>query len=100
MNIFCKRVFRILFLGWLIWGSLFCSIQLIKDQIPGTMRLYEEDAVSVLSGTQKKLSPQQLHLDFAGNIEFLRKTGNTYQAVCQLFGIIPLTTMEVEVVSK
>ena len=95
-----KRVFGILFLGWLIWGSLFSSVQLIKEQIPGTIRLYEEEAVSVLSGTQKKLSPQQLHLDFAGNIEFRRKTGGTYQAVCQLFGIIPLTTMEVEVISK
>ena len=95
-----KRVFGILFFGWLIWGSLFSSVQLIKAQIPETMRLYEEEAVSVLSGTQKKLTPQQLHLDFAGNIEFRRKTGGTYQAVCQLFGIIPLTTMEVEVVSK
>ena len=100
MNRYCKRVFGSLFLCWLIWGSLFSSVQLIKAQIPGTMRLYEEDAVSVLSGTQKKLTPQQLHLDFAGNIEFHQKNGSTYQAVCQLFGIIPLTTMEVEVVSK
>ena len=100
MNRYCKRVFGSLFLCWLIWSSLFGSVQFLKNQIPGTMRLYEEDAVSVLSGTQKKLAPQQLHLDFAGNIEFHQKSGRTYQAVCQLFGIIPLTTMEVEVVSK
>ena len=40
-----KRVFGILFLGWLIWGSLFSCVQLIKEQIPGTIRLYEEEVL-------------------------------------------------------
>ena len=92
----CKRL---LFL-WMIWGSLFSGCEMIKMQIPMKMRIYEEDAVSVLSGNQKKLTPQELNLDFAGDIRINQRDGGTYEAVCQLFGIIPLTTMEVEVISK
>lgn len=64
------------------------------------MRLYGEEAVSVLSGTQKKLSPKELHLDFAGNIELTKVDEKNYTAACKLFGVIPVKKMEVEIVSR
>lgn len=95
-----KKIWKQLLLLWAIWGSLFSGYETIKMQIPMKMRIYEEDAVSVLAGNQKKLTPQELNLDFAGDIRINQRAEGTYEAVCQLFGIIPLSTMEIEVVSK
>lgn len=92
----CKRLFFI----WILWSSLLTGYELIKMRIPVTMRLYEEEAVTVLSGSQKKLSPEQLHLDFAGDIEITEIADGSYEADCNLFGIIPIKKMEVEVVSR
>lgn len=74
--------------------------EVIRLQIPYIMHLYEEDAVAVLSGNGKKLSPEELHLDFAGDIEIARTAEGKYEAVCNLFGVIPLKTMEVKVIHK
>lgn len=92
----CKRLFLI----WILWGSLLTGYELIKMRIPVTMRLYEEEAVTVLSGSQKKLSPEELHLDFAGDIEIFETADGSYEADCHLFGVIPIKKMEVEVVSR
>ncbi len=92
----CKR----LFLVWILWASLLTGYELIKMRIPMTMRLYEEEAVTVLSGSQKKLNPEKLHLDFAGDIEISETADGNYEADCQLFGVIPIKKMEVEVVSR
>ncbi len=92
----CKRLFLI----WILWGSLLTGYELIKMQIPMTMHLYEEEAVTVLSGSQKKLSPEELHLDFAGDIEISETADGSYEADCHLFGVIPIKKMEVEVVSR
>lgn len=92
----CKRLFFI----WILWSSLFTGYEMIKRQIPETVRLYEEEAVTVLSGNQKKLNPEQLHLDFAGDIEITEAADGSYEADCNLFGIIPVKKMEVEVVSR
>ena len=66
-----KKVCKRLLLLWMIWGSLFSGCEMIKMQIPMKMRIYEEDAVSVLSGNQKKLTPQELNLDFTGDIQLI-----------------------------
>jgi len=92
----CKR----LFLLWILWGSLLTGYELIRMRIPVTMRLYEEEAVTVLSGNQKKLSPEELHLDFAGDIKITETADGSYEADCNLFGVIPIRKMEVEVVSR
>ena len=92
----CKRLFII----WILWGSLLTGYELIKMRIPMTMRIYEEEAVTVLSGSQKKLSPEELHLDFAGDIEISETADGIYEADCHLFGVIPIKKMEVEVVSR
>ena len=92
----CKRLIFV----WILWSSLLTGYEVIRLQIPYIMHLYEEDAVAVLSGNGKKLSPQELHLDFAGDIEIAQTAEGKYEAVCNLFGVIPLRTMEVEVISK
>ncbi len=95
-----RKVCKGLIITWILWSSLLTGYELIRLQIPMTMHLYEEDAVTVLSGSGKKLSPKDLHLDFAGDIEIARTEEGSYKAVCNLFGVIPLKTMEVEVISK
>ena len=90
---------RLLFV-WMIWSILLTVYELIQLNIPVKMRLYEEEAVAVLSGSQKKISPEELHLDFAGDVEVTTSEDGTYQAACNLFGVIPLKTVEIEVVSK
>lgn len=92
----CKRLFFV----WVFWGILLGGYELAGMGIPKTMRIYEEEAVTVLSGTQKKLSPEELHLDFAGDVEISEGADGNYVAACNLFGIIPIKTMEVEVVSR
>lgn len=92
----CKRLFFI----WILWSTLLTGYELIRLKIPMTMRLYEEEAVTVLSGSQKKISPEDLHLDFAGDIQITETADGTYEAACNLFGVIPIKTMEIEVVSK
>lgn len=92
----CKRLLFI----WILWSALLTGYELIKLKIPMTMRLYEEEAVSVLSGSQKKIAPEDLHLDFAGDVQITETATGTYEAACNLFGVIPIKTMEIEVVSK
>lgn len=74
--------------------------ELIRQNIPMTMRLFEEEAVTVLSGTQKKIAPEKLHLDFTGDVQITEGEDGTYQAACSLFGVIPLKTVEIEVVPQ
>ena len=85
---------------WIAWSSLFSCYELIRLKIPMTMYLYEEEAKEVLSGNHEKIDPQKLHLDFSGNVTIQETTQGNYEAVCSLFGMIPLKTMEVTVVSK
>lgn len=74
--------------------------EVIRLNIPVVMRLYEEEAIEVLSGNEKKISPEKLHLDFAGDVHLTVADDGSYQASCSLFGVIPLKTVEIEVVSK
>ena len=90
---------RLLFI-WVLWSTLLTGYELIKLQIPMTMRLYEDDAVEVLSGSEKRISPEKIHLDFAGDVQLTASEDGTYQADCKLFGVIPLKTVEIEVVSR
>lgn len=89
-----------LLLIWVLWSILLSSYELIRLKIPMTMRLYEEDAVAVLSGSEKKISPEDLYLDFAGDIQITETADGTYEAACKLFGVIPIKTLEIEVVSR
>ena len=89
-----------IFVIWLLWGSILVSLECVKMKLPERMHLYEEDAVKVLSGAEKTISPELLSLDFNGSIEFAKETGGGYAATCQLFGMLPIKTMEVEVVSR
>lgn len=99
MKCWKKSMPRILFLSWLFWSLGFAFFESEKMQIPEIMRLHEELAEEVLSGTAKKLDPNDLYLDFSGNVEVSQTRQGTYQASCNLFGFIPLKTMEVEVVT-
>ena len=100
MKKYLHRSCKNLLLIWLLWSSLLTGYELIKRQIPTTLHLYEEDAMEVLSGNQKKLDPEELYLDFAGDVEITETASGGYKAVCNLFGMIPIKTMEVEVVSR
>lgn len=92
----CKRLFFV----WLLWSSLLTGYELIRLRLPMSVHLYEEDAVTVLSGSGKKLAPEELSLDFTGNIEIEQTVEGGYQAVCNLFGIIPVKSIQVEVISR
>ena len=94
-----KKICKRLLVLWVLWSALLTGYEVIKMQIPMSMCLYKEDAITVLAGGQK-IAPQQLNLDFSGHIELKQTSENTFDAVCNLFGMIPLTTMEVEVVEK
>lgn len=94
-----RKLCRKLLLIWMLWSGLFTGYESTKMQIPRSMCLFEEDAVEVLSGGQK-IAPQQLNLDFSGNIDIIQTSERSFEAVCNLFGMIPLTTMQVEVVGK
>ena len=74
--------------------------ELIRMKIPEALYLYEEEATEVLSGKGATISPEKLHLDFMGDVEITENTAKGYIAVCNLFGMIPLKTMEVSVVSR
>lgn len=100
MSKFWYKTFKRTFTIWAIWSSLLTGYELIKLQIPMTLHLYEEEATEVLSGTQSKISPEKLYLDFAGDVEITETANGGYEAVCNLFGVIPLKTVEVSVVSK
>lgn len=93
-------VFKRLILLWILWSLALTGYEMVRLKIPMTLHLYEEDAVSVLSSEQKKLKPEDLYLDFAGDIQISQNEDGTYEASCSLFGIIPLKTMEIQVVSK
>ena len=92
----CQRLFFI----WVIWGSLFSVCEMIKLEIPENMCIYKEEAQTVLAGSEKKLSPEQLYLDFTGDVQINQTIEGTYQACCNLLGIIPLKTMEIQVIEK
>ena len=100
MNRFGYRMFKSAAMIWCVWSSLLTSYELLCMKIPEIVYLYEEDAMDVLSGNDSKISPEKLYLDFAGEVEIQEKMVGRYTAVCNLFGIIPLKTMEVSVVSK
>jgi hypothetical protein len=100
MRIFLKEISKMTLAGWMIWSCLFAAYEFSKEQIPLTIHLYEEEAKEVLSGTQKKIDPKDLYLDFAGNIEVSETADGNYQGVCHLLGVIPVKTMEISVVPK
>ena len=91
----CKKMFLI----WCIWSCFFAGCEWIRMRIPKTLYLYEGEAAEVLSGTQKKIDPEALYLDFSGDIEISQTSESRFQAVCNLFGVIPMKTMEVEIIS-
>ena len=94
LNVLCKSMLIV----WAVWSSLLTCYEWIRLQIPMTLYLYEEEAEEVLSGNQTKLSAQQLYLDFAGDVKIQENGNGGYEAVCNLFGMIPIKTMEVSVV--
>ncbi len=94
------KVCGFLYYAWIVWSCLFAGYEQIKLQIPARMHLYEEDAVHVLSAADQKIDPEELCLDFAGNVEIAETSGGDFQAVCHLFGVIPLKTIELEVVDR
>lgn len=96
MSAACKRLLFI----WMIWSVLLTEYEVIRLNIPVVMRLYEEEAVEVLSGNEKKIAPEKLHLDFTGDVQITMNEDGSYQANCNLFGVIPLKTVEIAVVSK
>ena len=100
MNRFGYRMFKSAAMIWCVWSSLLTSYELLCMKIPEIVYLYEEDAMDVLSGNDSKISPEKLYLDFAGEVEIQEKMFGRYTAVCNLFGMIPLKTMEVSIVSK
>ena len=74
--------------------------EMIRMKIPTILYLYEEEATEVLAGSGTTISPEKLYLDFMGEVEITENTAKGYIAVCNLFGMIPLKTMEVSVVSR
>ncbi len=100
MKNFLYRTFKSALIIWAMWSCVLTGYELIRLKIPVTIHLYEEDAQEVLAGNQSKIDPQKLHLDFAGDVEIMEKSDGGYRAVCNLFGVIPLKTVEVSVVSK
>ena len=100
MNRLGYRMFKSAAIIWCVWSSLLTSYELIRMKIPETVYLYEEDAMDVLSGNDTKIAPEKLYLDFTGEVEIRKKMVGSYTAVCNLFGMIPLKTMEVSIVSK
>lgn len=92
----CKRLLFV----WMIWSVLLTGYEVIRLNIPVVMHLYEDEAVAVLSGDDKKIEPEKLHLDFAGDVHVTVTPDGNYQAACKLFGVIPLKNVEIEVVSK
>lgn len=71
----------------------------IGQRIPSVMHFYEEDVEAVLSGTGKRIEPGKLCLDFPGDIQ-VSKTMDGYTAVCHLFGMIPVKTMNLQVITR
>jgi len=76
------------------------AYEIIRMRIPETVYLYEEEAMNVLSGSAPKIAPEELYLDFAGEVALTENAAGSYTAVCNLFGKIPLKTMEISVVSR
>ena len=96
LGVFCKRMLLI----WAVWGSLLTSYEWVRLQIPMTLYLYEEEAEEVLSNSQEKLSAETLYLDFTGDVKLQENSSGGYEAVCNLFGMIPVKIMEVSVVRR
>lgn len=100
MEKFGYKLFKSALIIWTVWSSLLTGYELIRMRIPETVYLYEEDAAEVLSGTWQKLNPKSLYLDFSGDVEVSRTSDSRIMAVCNLFGVFPVKTMELEIVSK
>lgn len=100
MKQYLYKIFKRMLLIWFLWAGLLTGYELIKQEIPNTLHLYEEEALEVLSGTEKKIDPEELYLDFSGDVEITQTENGCYEAVCNLFGVIPIKTMEVEVVQE
>ena len=96
LGVFCKRMLFI----WVLWSSLLTCYEWIRLQIPMTLYLYEEEAKEVLLNGQEKLSAEALYLDFSGDVKLQVSSSGGYEAVCNLFGMIPVKTMEVSVVRR
>ena len=96
LGVFCKRMLLI----WAVWSSLLTSYEWVRLQIPMTLYLYEEEAEEVLSNSQEKLSAETLYLDFTGDVKLQENSSGGYEAVCNLFGMIPVKIMEVSVVRR
>ena len=95
-----KKTSKIAFVIWMVWSCLYANYGFSRDKIPQTVYMYEEEAKEVLSDTQKKLDPEEVYLDFVGDVEVSQAADGSYQGVCQLFGVIPLKTMEISVVNR
>ena len=100
MEKFGYKAFKSAVIVWFVWSTFLTGYELIRLQIPMKMHVYEEDAMEVLSGGDKKIDTSLLNMDFIGEIEIARVSDKKYEAVCQLFGVIPLKRVEVEVISK
>ncbi len=100
MRKFWYEMIKGMLIVWAAWSSLLSCYELIRLNIPVTMYLYEEDAAEVLSGNTEKIDPQKLHLDFAGDVIIEEASQGKMKVVCNLFGVIPIKTMEVEVISR
>ncbi len=100
MRKFWYEMIKGMLIVWVTWSGLLSCYELIRLNIPMTMYLYEEDAAEVLSGNAEKIDPQKLHLDFAGDVMIQEAAQGKMKVVCNLFGVIPIKTMEVEVISR
>ena len=100
MNEIVIKASKFAYVLWMVWSCLVLNYEISKGQIPQTIYMYEEEAKEVLSGTQKTLDPKDVYLDFVGDVEVSQMADGSYQGVCQLFGMIPLKTMEISVVSR
>ena len=100
MNKFWYKTWKKLLFLWLLWSALLTGYEIVSLKIPMHMYLYEEDAMEVLAKNQSKISPEDLYFDFSGDVEITAAGNGKYEAVCNLFGLIPIKTMEVSVVSR
>ena len=100
MRKFFRNQLKGLFIIWLAWSSVITGYEIVKSRLPMEVSIYEDDAVDVLAGNEHTIDPEVLKLDFAGDISMREVSDNQYDAVCRLFGMIPVKNMEVRVVSK
>ena len=95
-----RKTWKTLFAIWCLWSGMLAGYAVVCQQIPTNMYLYEEDAMEVLSGNSKKINPEKLNIDFAGDIHIAQSKNGSYEAMFRFLGMIPVKTMELEVVQK